>query len=82
MIDRVRPADSAFDPPVRLARNRVIRTIDDAITFARSLEDATLPRSRDAVLRRLEAATTRKKRQAAAGMFRTWVSAEGLLKTE
>jgi hypothetical protein len=82
MIDRGRPAHSAFDPPLTLARNRVIRTIADAIAFARSLEDATLPLSRDAVLRRLEAATTRKKQQAAASMFRTWVSAEGLLKTE
>jgi hypothetical protein len=82
MSDRARPADSAFDPPLTLARNRVIRTIDDAVAFARSFEDATLPRSRDAVLRRLEAATTRNKRQAAASMFRTWLSAEGLLKTE
>jgi hypothetical protein len=82
MINRVPSADAAFDPPLRLATNRVIRTIDDAVAFARSFEDATLPLSRDAVVRRLEATTTRKTQQAAASMFRTWLSAEGLLKTE
>jgi hypothetical protein len=68
-----------FNPPLRLPRNVVVFTLDDAAMFARSFEHARLPKSRDAVLRLVERACTEEEIVLAASGFRAWARAEGSL---
>jgi hypothetical protein len=68
-----------FDPPLRLAKNTVVITLDDAAVFARSFHEARLPKSRDAVLRLIEEACTEPERRVAASGFGAWVRAEASL---
>jgi hypothetical protein len=68
-----------FDPPIKLQRNIVVLTLDDAVAFMRSYKHAKLPMARDAVLHRLESARAGHERQIAGNAFRTWAHAEGLV---
>jgi hypothetical protein len=43
-----------FEPPLRLARDVTVRTLDDAADFARTYVGPRLPRRRDRLVRRLE----------------------------
>jgi hypothetical protein len=43
-----------FDPPLRLARDVTVRTLDDAAEFARTFVGPRLPHRRDRLVRRLE----------------------------
>jgi hypothetical protein len=68
-----------FDPPIALRGSVVVVTIHDAVTFLRSYDGSRYPVTQDAVLRRLESATSTAERDLAAAAFRTWAHAEGLL---
>jgi hypothetical protein len=46
--------DFVFDPPLRLARDVAVRTLDDAAEFARTYVGPRLPHRRDRLVRRLE----------------------------
>ena len=46
--------DFVFNPPLRLARDVTVRTLDDAAEFARTYVGPRLPRRRDRIVRRLE----------------------------
>ena len=70
-------AEFVFDPPLRLTRGVTVRMLDQAAAFARSYIDTKLPRRREGVLRRLEAASGHERERDAANAFRAW--AEGLL---
>jgi hypothetical protein len=70
-----------FDPPLRLAKNTVVITLDDAAVFARSFHEARLPRSREAVLRLIESACSDEERRLAANGFGAWIRAESALRT-
>jgi hypothetical protein len=43
-----------FDPPLRLARDVTVRTLDDAAEFARTFVGPRLPHRRDRLVRRLQ----------------------------
>src|SRR5262245_37781917 len=43
-----------FEPPLRLARDVTVRTLNDAADFARTYVGPRLPRRRDRLVRRLE----------------------------
>jgi hypothetical protein len=74
--------DFVFDPPLRLARDVTVRTIDDAAEFARTYVGPRLPRRRDRLVRVIEEISGEASGRAAARMFRAWVLAEGLLAEE
>ena len=46
--------DFVFNPPLRLARDVTVRTLDDAAEFARTYVGPRLPHRRDRIVRRLE----------------------------
>jgi hypothetical protein len=72
-------SEFVFDPPLRLAGNVAVRTLDDAAAFTRNSEAARRPMVRDGVLRRLEAASGFEQERDAANAFRAWIEAEGIL---
>ena len=72
--------DLAFDPPL-VVRDAVLFTLGDAVAFARSLEDAQLPKTREAVVRLIQNADTRQEQLLAANSFRAWTTAENSLLT-
>ena len=61
-----------FDPPLRLAGDVTVRTLDD--------KTARQPMIRDGVLRRLEGASTLEEERNAANAFRAWIEEEGILR--
>jgi hypothetical protein len=73
--------DFVFDPPLRLAREVTVRTLDDAAEFARTYVGA-LPHRRDRLVRRLEEISDDASARIAARAFRAWAIAEGLLAEE
>ena len=77
-----RMAEFVFDPPLRLARDFTVRTLDDAAEFARTHVGPRLPRRRDRLVRVIEEVSGEAIGWAAARMFRAWVLAEGLLAEE
>ena len=74
--------DFVFDPPLRLARDVIVRTLDDAAEFARTFVGPRLPHRRDRIVRRLEEVSDDASMRIAAQAFRAWVIAEGLLTEE
>jgi hypothetical protein len=74
--------DFVFDPPLRLAREITVRTLDDAADFARTYVGPRLPRRRDRLVRRLEEISDDASARIAARAFRNWATAEGLLAEE
>jgi hypothetical protein len=75
-------ANFVFDPPLRLARDVTVRTLDDAAEFARTYVGPRLPRRRDRLVRVIEEVSGEASGRAAAHMFRAWALAEGLLAEE
>ena len=71
-----------FNPPLRLARDVTVRTLDDAAEFARTYVGPRLPHRRDRIVRRLEEVSDDASMRIAAGAFRAWAIAEGLLTEE
>jgi hypothetical protein len=71
-----------FEPPLRLAREVTVRTLDDAADFARTYVGARLPHRRDRLVRRLEEISDDPSARVAARAFRSWAIAEGLLAEE
>jgi hypothetical protein len=71
-------SEFVFDPPLRLAGNVTVRTLDDAATFIRNYKTSRQPMVRDGVLRRLEAASSLEEERNAANAFRAWVEEEGI----
>ena len=71
-----------FDPPLRLAREVTVRTLDDAAEFARTYVGPRLPHRRDRIVRRLEEVSDDASARIAAQAFRAWAIAEGLLAEE
>ena len=69
-------------PPLRLARDVTVRTLDDAAEFARTYVGPRLPHRRDRIVRVIEEVSGEASGRAAARMFRAWVLAEGLLAEE
>jgi hypothetical protein len=67
--------DFVFEPPLRLAREVTLRTLDDAAEFARTYVG---PR----MVRRLEEVSDEASARIAARAFRAWAIAEGLLAEE
>ena len=74
--------DFVFNPPLRLARDVTVRTLDDAAEFARTYVGPRLPYRRDRVVRRLEAISDEASPRSAARAFCAWAIAEGLLTEE
>ena len=74
--------DFVFEPPLRLARDVTLRTLDDAAEFARTYVSPRLPYRRDRVVRRLEEISDEAGARRAARAFRAWAIAEGLLAEE
>ena len=74
--------DFVFDPPLRLAREVTVRTLDDAAEFARTYVGPRLPHRRDRIVRRLEEVSDDASARIAARAFRAWAMAEGLLAEE
>jgi hypothetical protein len=74
--------DFVFNPPLRLARDVTVRTLDDAAEFARTYVGPRLPHRRDRIVRRLEEVSDDASMRIAAGAFRAWAIAEGLLTEE
>ena len=74
--------DFVFNPPLRLARDVTVRTLDDAAEFARTYVGPQLPHRRDRIVRRLEEVSDDASMRIAAQAFRAWVIAEGLLTEE
>src|ERR1700730_9182321 len=64
--------DFIFNPPLRLERGVLVRTLNQAATVARTLIVTRLPGGRDAVVRRLEAAKDPERERDAANAFRVW----------
>jgi len=58
---------------------RTIRTIDDAVAFAREHREGRDVAHREAVIRALENATTREQKLDAVNVFRAWLESENLL---
>src|SRR5262245_12910521 len=77
-----RMTEFAFEPPLRLARDVTVRTLDDAADFARTYVGPRLPRRRDRLVRRLEEISDDASARIAARAFRAWAIAEGLLAEE
>ena len=75
-------ADFVFEPPVHLARDVTVRTLDDAAEFARTYVGTRLPRRRDLMVRRLEEISGEASARIAARAFCAWAKAEGLLAEE
>jgi hypothetical protein len=71
-----------FEPPLRLAREVIVRTLDDAVDFARTYVGPHLPNRRDRLVRRLEEISDDASARIAARAFRNWATAEGLLAEE
>ena len=71
-----------FGPPLRLARDVTVRTLNDAADFARTYVGPRLPRRRDRLVRRLEEISDDARARIAARAFRAWAIAEGLLAVE
>src|SRR5439155_2645065 len=71
-----------FEPPLRLARDVTVRTLDDATEFARTYVGPRLPHRRDRMVRRLEEVSDDASARIAARAFRAWAIAEGLLVQE
>ena len=71
-----------FKPPLRLARDVSVRTLDDAAEFARTYVGPRLPRRRDRIVRGLEEISDEASGRVAARAFRAWAIAEGLLTEE
>jgi hypothetical protein len=71
-----------FEPPLHLAREVTVRTLDDATDFARRYVGPRLPRRRDRLVRRLEEISDDTGARIAARAFRTWAITEGLLAEE
>src|SRR5262249_14864138 len=74
--------DFVFKPPLRLAREVAVRTLDDAAEFARTYVGPRLPHRRDRIVRRLEEVSDDASARIAAQAFRAWAIAEGLLAEE
>jgi hypothetical protein len=74
--------DFVFEPPLRLAREVTVRTLDDAAEFARTYVGPRLPRRCDRLVRRLEEIYDGASALIAARAFRAWAIAEGLLAEE
>ena len=74
--------DFVFNPPLRLARDVTVRTLDDAAEFARTYVGPQLPHRRDRIVRRLEEVPDDASMRIAARAFRAWAIAEGLLTEE
>jgi hypothetical protein len=76
-------AEFLFEPPLRLERDILVRTLNQAATVARVLIVTLLPPGeRDAVVRQLEAAKGTEREREAANAFCEWAAAEGLLKAD
>jgi hypothetical protein len=71
-----------FDPPLRLARDVTVRTLDDAAEFARTFVGPRLPHRRDRLVRRLQEVSDNASARIAARSFRAWAITEGLLAEE
>jgi hypothetical protein len=71
-----------FEPPLRLAREVTVRTLDDAADFARTYVGPRLPHRRDRLVRRLEESSDDASARIAARAFRSWAVDEGLLAEE
>ena len=71
-----------FEPPLRLAREVSVRTLDDAADFARTYVGPRLPQRRDRLVRRLQEISDDASARSAARAFRTWAIDEGLLAKE
>jgi hypothetical protein len=69
-----------FEPPLRLTGTPTtfVRTLDDATGVLREYVGRR-PRTRDLILRRLDAASTEQETGDAARSFRWWAEQEGLL---
>ena len=74
--------DFVFNPPLRLARDVTVRTLDDAAEFARTYVGPRLPHRRERVVRHLEEISDEASARVAARAFRAWAIAEGLLAEE
>ena len=74
--------DFVFNPPLRLARDVTVRTLDDAAEFARTYVGPRLPRRRDRIVRRLEEVSDDASIRIAARAFRAWAITEGRLTEE
>ena len=64
--------DFVFNPPLRLARDVTVRTLDDAAEFARTYVGLRLPHRRDRMVRRLEEVPDDASMRIAARAFRAW----------
>jgi hypothetical protein len=62
-----------FTPEVHLVDGRIIRSIEDAIAFAREQESRPGVDRRDEVLHALERAKSREETHAAAHLFLRWL---------
>jgi hypothetical protein len=67
-----------FRPPLTLANNIAVLTLDDAANFVRWNTMGRMISSQEPVLQRLELARTEDEQCAAAEGFLLWVRAEGL----
>ena len=74
--------DFVFEPPLRLARDVTVRTLDDAAEFARTYVGPRLPHRRDRLVRCLEEVSDEASARVAVRAFRAWAMAEGLLAEE
>jgi hypothetical protein len=63
-------AEFMFNPPLRLERGVLVRTLNQAATVPRTLIVTRLPGGRDAIVRRLEAAKDPERERDAANAFR------------
>ena len=72
-------SEFVFDPPLRLAGNVTVRTLDDAAAFTRNYKTSRQPMVQDGILHRLEAASSQEQERNAANAFRAWVEEEGIL---
>jgi hypothetical protein len=58
---------------------RTIRTLDEAVAFAREHKEGRDAAHRETVIRRLESAATRGQKLDAVNVFRAWLESENLL---
>ena len=72
-------AEFVFEPPLHLKRGVIVRTLDEAADVARKYVGSRLPRRRDSIVQRLEAASDHEERRLAANGFREWAKAESLI---
>jgi hypothetical protein len=70
---RAMAAEFYFTPELRLKDGRVIRDIEDALSFAREQEARPGVDQRDEVLHRLERAENKEQAHAAAHLFLRWL---------